>query len=79
MKECIIYAIDCRPSMFEQDKHGQVPVAKALKSIRSKLLDKIKSRPNDQSAIVLFGTVWIKTKLMSFYEANHFFELEREK
>jgi hypothetical protein len=43
--------------MFEQDKHGQVPVAKALKSIRSKLLDKIKSRPNDQSAIVLFGTV----------------------
>jgi hypothetical protein len=50
-----------------------------LKSIRSKLLDKIKSRPNDQSAIVLFGTVWIKTKLMSFYEANHFFELEREK
>lgn len=57
LKECIIYAIDCRPSMFEQDKHGQVPVAKALKSIRSKLLDKIKSRPNDQSAIVLFGTV----------------------
>lgn len=56
-KECTIYAVDCRPSMFEQDEYGQIPVATALKSIRSKLVDTIKSRPNDQYAIVLFGTV----------------------
>jgi hypothetical protein len=43
--------------MFEQDEHGQVPVTTALRSIRSKLVDQIKWRPNDQSAIVLFGTV----------------------
>ncbi|KAI9471806.1 MAG: SPOC like C-terminal domain-containing protein [Benjaminiella poitrasii] len=56
-KECIVYAIDCRPSMLEPNEHDEIPLLVALKSIRSKCLDKINSRSNDQMAIILFGTL----------------------
>lgn len=57
LKECTIYAIDCRPSMFSSENSQEAPFMIALKSIYSKLLKKINTRPNDQAGIVLFGTV----------------------
>ncbi|KAI8365722.1 SPOC like C-terminal domain-containing protein [Blakeslea trispora] len=55
LKECTVYAIDCRPSMFITES-GDTPFQTALRSIRSKLLDKLYTRPNDQMSIVFFNT-----------------------
>ncbi|KAI8090950.1 SPOC like C-terminal domain-containing protein [Gilbertella persicaria] len=56
LKECTLYAIDCRSSMFVKDEAGNTPFQVALESIRSKLLDTLYTRPNDQVGIVLFST-----------------------
>ncbi|OBZ85953.1 ATP-dependent DNA helicase II subunit 1 [Choanephora cucurbitarum] len=56
LKECTVYAIDCRPSMF-QTEAGEVPFQTALKAVRSKLLDTLYTRPNDQMSIVFFNTI----------------------
>ncbi|KAI8373938.1 SPOC like C-terminal domain-containing protein [Choanephora cucurbitarum] len=56
LKECTIYAIDCRPSMF-QTEAGEIPFQTALKAVRSKLLDTLYTRPNDQMSIVFFNTL----------------------
>lgn len=43
--------------MMEADENGDIPLLVALKSIRSKAIDRINTRPNDQVGIILFGTV----------------------
>ncbi|KAI9255908.1 SPOC like C-terminal domain-containing protein [Helicostylum pulchrum] len=55
-KDCILFAIDCSESMFSKNAQGEVPVTVALQSLRSTILNKIDSRPNDQVGVVLYGT-----------------------
>lgn len=43
--------------MMEADENEDTPLLVALKSIRSKAIDRINTRPNDQVGIILFGTV----------------------
>ncbi|KAI7901081.1 SPOC like C-terminal domain-containing protein [Cokeromyces recurvatus] len=56
LKQCTIYAIDCRSSMIQLNEHGEIPLLMILKSIRLKCLDKINSRSTDQMGLILFGT-----------------------
>ncbi|CEP06869.1 hypothetical protein [Parasitella parasitica] len=73
VKELTIYAIDCRSNMVEADKQGDTPLLVALKSIRSKALDRINSRPNDQVGIVLFGT----TERKNMQDKDHIYILQQ--
>ncbi|KAI8638571.1 SPOC like C-terminal domain-containing protein [Parasitella parasitica] len=73
MKELTIYAIDCRATMMEVDEQGDTPLIVTLKSIRSKTLDRINTRPNDQVGIVLFGT----TEKNNMQDKDHIYILQQ--
>ncbi|KAL9541474.1 hypothetical protein PS6_010283 [Mucor atramentarius] len=72
-KELTIYAIDCRPSMLEPDHNGDIPIIVTLQSIRSKVIDRIDSRPNDQVGIILFGT----TEKNNLQDKGHIYILQQ--
>ncbi|EIE80179.1 hypothetical protein RO3G_04884 [Rhizopus delemar RA 99-880] len=55
-KECILFVIDCNPTMFIKDEKGDIPVKSAFEKIRSSMLSKVLNQPTDQVGIVLFGT-----------------------
>ncbi|KAG0817520.1 hypothetical protein G6F17_004559 [Rhizopus arrhizus] len=55
-KECVLFVIDCNPTMFIKDEKREIPVKSALEKIRSSMLSKVLNQPTDQVGIVLFGT-----------------------
>ncbi|KAK9721005.1 ATP-dependent DNA helicase II subunit 1, variant 2 [Basidiobolus ranarum] len=55
-KDCVLFVIDCSPSMLELNENKEIPVHSALKCINSVLLDKIVTSNSDLLGILLYGT-----------------------
>ncbi|KAI9252665.1 SPOC like C-terminal domain-containing protein [Sporodiniella umbellata] len=72
IQECILFAVDCNPSMFEADKNSVIPIKSALEIIRDAILRKMQAFPNYMSGIVFYSTTKeensLKTK--SVYELH---------
>ncbi|CAO3676832.1 unnamed protein product [Rhizopus stolonifer] len=55
-KDCILFCIDCNPSMFKKDKEGAIPIKAALDIIRPTIVKKALFHPKDQFGLILYGT-----------------------
>ncbi|ORE10458.1 vWA-like protein [Rhizopus microsporus var. microsporus] len=55
-KESIVFAIDCHPTMFEQDMEGIAPIQTVFDQIKRIMLYKVLAYPADQVGIILFNT-----------------------
>lgn len=52
-----MFAIDCHPTMFEQDMEGIAPIQAVFDQIKCIMLYKVLAYPADQMGIILFNTV----------------------